>query len=204
MSLQATTISKNEISALNDIFGAASTYNFDFNQAIKDGDAVRRDINISFTAGSYSTAESIIEKLHDCKYRCLIRNISINTSSGEGISSGSVSVSMTVTFLRRCTMQIPQMDWKRIKMRGQLHQKLNNENGFTLAETLVALAISIILLAITMVGILQYYKNMKLTEMDTTAKEIFIAAQNHFDAGRCVRRVKDGIGKMPLTLQRPL
>lgn len=89
---------KNEISALNDIFGAASTYNFDFNQAIKDGDAVRRDINISFTAGSYSTAEAIIEKLHDCKYRCLIRNISINTSSGEGISSGSVSVSMTVTF----------------------------------------------------------------------------------------------------------
>ena len=43
----------------------------------------------------------------------------------------------------------------------------------------MALAISIILLAITMVGILQYYKNMKLTEMDTTAKEIFIAAQNH-------------------------
>lgn len=89
---------KNEISALNDIFAAASTYNFDFNQAMKDGDAVRRDINISFTAGSYSTAERIIEKLHDCKYRCLIRNISINTSSGEGISSGSVGVSMTVTF----------------------------------------------------------------------------------------------------------
>lgn len=89
---------KNEISALNDIFAAATTYNFDFNQAIKDGDAVRRDISISFTASSYNTAESIIEKLHDCKYRCLIRNISINTSSGEGISSGSVSVSMTVTF----------------------------------------------------------------------------------------------------------
>ena len=86
---------KNEISALNDIFAAASTYNFDFNQAMKDGDAVRRDINISFTAGSYSTAERIIEKLHDCKYRCLIRSISINTSSGEGISSGSVGVSMT-------------------------------------------------------------------------------------------------------------
>ena len=89
---------KNEISALNDIFSAASTYNFDFNQAIKDGDAVRRDISVSFTAGSYSTAESIIAKLHDCKYRCLIRNISINTSSGEGIGSGEVSVSLTVTF----------------------------------------------------------------------------------------------------------
>ncbi|SCJ72242.1 Uncharacterised protein [uncultured Eubacterium sp.] len=89
---------KNEISALNDIFSAASTYNFDFSQAIKDGDAVRRDISVSFTAGSYNTTESIIAKLHGCKYRCLIRNISINTSSGEGISSGEVSVSMTVTF----------------------------------------------------------------------------------------------------------
>lgn len=79
-------------------------------------------------------------------------------------------------------------------MRGQLHQKLNNENGFTLAETLVALAISIILLAITMVGILQYYKNMKLTEMDTTAKEIFIAAQNHLtqaDASGELKRYRE-------------
>lgn len=67
-------------------------------------------------------------------------------------------------------------------MRGKLQRKLNNKSGFTLAETLVALAISIILLAITMVGILQYYKNMKLTEMDMTAKEIFIAAQNHLTA----------------------
>ena len=82
-------------------------------------------------------------------------------------------------------------------MRGQLHQKLNNENGFTLAETLVALAISIILLAITMVGILQYYKNMKLTEMDTTAKEIFIAAQNHLTqadaSGELKRYRKDAL-----------
>ena len=89
------------------------------------------------------------------------------------------------------------MDWKRIKMRGQLHQKLHNENGFTLAETLVALAISIILLAITMVGILQYYKNMKLTEMDTTAKEIFIAAQNHLTqadaSGELKRYRKDAL-----------
>lgn len=67
-------------------------------------------------------------------------------------------------------------------MRGRLQRKLNNKSGFTLAETLVALAISIILLAITMVGILHYYKNMKLTEMDNTAKEIFIAAQNHLTA----------------------
>ena len=86
------------IGELNDIFAAASTYNFNFNQAMKEGDAVRRDVNISFTAGTYSGAESIIEKLADCRYRCLIRDISISTGSEGGIGSGSVSVSMTATF----------------------------------------------------------------------------------------------------------
>lgn len=86
------------------------------------------------------------------------------------------------------------MDWKRAKMRGKLHQKLNNESGFTLAETLVALAISAVLLAITIVGIIQYSRNMKLTEMDTTAKAIFIAAQNHLtqaDASGELKRYRE-------------
>lgn len=79
-------------------------------------------------------------------------------------------------------------------MRGTLQRKLNNESGFTLAETLVALAISTILLAITMVGIIQYSKNMKLTEMDAAAKDIFIAAQNHLtqaDASGELKRYRE-------------
>ena len=87
----------NEISALNDIFAAASTFNFDFSEPVKDGDAVRRNIDITFSAGSYSTAESIISSLYSCKYRCLIRTVNI-TSAGGSVGSGSVSGTVKVTF----------------------------------------------------------------------------------------------------------
>ena len=57
--------------------------------------------------------------------------------------------------------------------------KFNNKKGFTLAELLAVLAITVILLAIGMVAILHYSNVLKLTEMDNNSKEIFIAAQNH-------------------------
>lgn len=57
--------------------------------------------------------------------------------------------------------------------------KFNNKKGFTLAELLGTLAITVILLAIGMVAILHYSNVLKLTEMDNNSKEIFIAAQNH-------------------------
>lgn len=89
---------KNELNELNDIFSAANAYNLEFAVPIKEGSYVRRDIHITFTAGSYKSAEAIIQKLHDCKYRCLIQNLSINNGSGIGIQTGSVSANMTVTF----------------------------------------------------------------------------------------------------------
>lgn len=64
-------------------------------------------------------------------------------------------------------------------MKRPLSQKLKSSKGFTLAETLVALALMVILLAISLLGIVSYVKNMKLTEMDSTAREVFLAAQNH-------------------------
>ena len=72
---------KNEIKALNDVFAGAQTFNMNFSEATKDGDAVRRNIDISFTAGSYTAAENILKKLYNCKYRCLIRTINITSSS---------------------------------------------------------------------------------------------------------------------------
>jgi len=57
--------------------------------------------------------------------------------------------------------------------------KFNNKRGFTLAELLIVLAVTTILLAITMVGLLHYANVLKLTEMDNSAKEMFISAQNH-------------------------
>ncbi|WP_194610270.1 type II secretion system protein [Clostridium vitabionis] len=59
-----------------------------------------------------------------------------------------------------------------------------NHSGFTLAEVLVVIAIIGILCAFGFTGIAQYQRNLKLTEMDDTAREIFAAAQNHLTEAR--------------------
>ena len=59
-----------------------------------------------------------------------------------------------------------------------------NKKGFTLAEVLVTVAIIIILAGVTFVSVVQYQKNIRLMEMDGTAKEIFIAAQNHLSVAK--------------------
>lgn len=85
---------KSTIRELNDIFDGAQEYHFEFGKAVRDGDAVRRDISITFSASSYAGAEAIIQKLHDCKYRCLIRTLSISSGS----ETGGVNASLQVTF----------------------------------------------------------------------------------------------------------
>ena len=59
-----------------------------------------------------------------------------------------------------------------------------NRKGFTLAEVLVTVAIILILAGVTFVSVAQYQKNLRLMEMDGTAKEIFIAAQNHLSVAK--------------------
>ena len=48
-----------------------------------------------------------------------------------------------------------------------------------MAETLVVVAIVTILAAFAFVNVLTYQRRLKLVEMDDTAKEIFLAAQDH-------------------------
>lgn len=54
-----------------------------------------------------------------------------------------------------------------------------NRNGFTLAELLVVIAILMILAGVSFVAVNRYIRNLHVLEMDNTAKEIFIVAQNH-------------------------
>ena len=63
-------------------------------------------------------------------------------------------------------------------------KKRLNRKGFTLAEVLVTVAILLILAGVTFVSVVQYQKNLRLMEMDGTAKEIFIAAQNHLSVAQ--------------------
>ena len=59
-----------------------------------------------------------------------------------------------------------------------------NRAGFTLAELLLAIAILVILFGIVFVAVTAYIKNLRLNEMNWTAKEIFIASQNQLSKAK--------------------
>ena len=59
-----------------------------------------------------------------------------------------------------------------------------NSNGFTMAEMLITVAIIVILCGFGFVAVIAHQRNLKRMEMDETAQEIFIAAQNHLTAAR--------------------
>lgn len=52
-------------------------------------------------------------------------------------------------------------------------------SGFTMAELLTAVAILIVLLGVAFVSLIQHQISLKQMELDSTAKEIYVAAQNH-------------------------
>lgn len=90
---------KQLIKELNNIIGGTSTYNISFEDPVKEGNVVRRNASISFSTTGFDSARQTIKAVHDCKYRCLIRELSLTSGSNStGVTSGSVSVNMSVTF----------------------------------------------------------------------------------------------------------
>ncbi len=58
-------------------------------------------------------------------------------------------------------------------------KKLRRSGAFSLLEALIAVALIGILSAVSFIAVIRYQRNMQLLKMDATAKEMFIAAQNH-------------------------
>lgn len=64
-----------------------------------------------------------------------------------------------------------------------MNVKKNRHNaGFTMVELLTVVAILVILMGVSAVAVIRYQRNLHLKEMDSIAKEIFVAAQNHLSA----------------------
>lgn len=57
--------------------------------------------------------------------------------------------------------------------------------GFTMAEVLIAVGILAVLLAVAVPGVLTLRRSLKMTELDGSARAIFLAAQNRLTALRC-------------------
>ena len=63
-------------------------------------------------------------------------------------------------------------------MRSRLLGKLKQNKAFTLMEMMIAVAIVVVLLGISIVSITNWTKSMKMTELDNYAKTVYLEAQN--------------------------
>ena len=90
--------SKKEIAFLNDLLAPAETYKLTFANVTRDGDQIRRGVTVTFTTDEYDTAASILKKLDNCEYRCLINSISMTPRTYYYLYNGTISVTVNCTF----------------------------------------------------------------------------------------------------------
>ena len=69
-------------------------------------------------------------------------------------------------------------------MEYRSYTKKHRSGAFTLAEFLVVIAITLILAGVSFVAAIRYQSNLRRMEMDRTAKEIFLAAQNNLSLAK--------------------
>ena len=71
--------SKAELSLLNGVLESANDYAVTFSGVTRDGDQIRRNFSLQFTARDFDAVKEIIDKLTKSEYRCLIGNIHYTT-----------------------------------------------------------------------------------------------------------------------------
>ena len=69
-------------------------------------------------------------------------------------------------------------------MERTTYMQKKRKGGFTLAEFLVVIAITTILAGVSFVAAIRYQSSLRRMEMDRTAKEIFLAAQNNLSLAK--------------------
>jgi len=90
---------------LYSILSATQDYSLTFNDPSVQGDGtVRRNISMNFTCPSYEEAKTVLRKLADSRWRCLIGNVSFSTT-GESLYDGAVSISTTLTFFESTKLE---------------------------------------------------------------------------------------------------
>ncbi len=88
---------KAELSLLNNALSNAREYSIAFEDVTRDGDQIRRNFSLEFTADSFDAAKAILMRLTASEYRCLIGDVEY-TQSRDGAAVGSVELSATATF----------------------------------------------------------------------------------------------------------
>ena len=90
--------SKPEIALLNDILRGTPDYTISFADVTRDGDQIRRNFTMTFTADSYARIQRIVKQLSESPYRCLIGDLKISVTRGKTMEEGPINVNATATF----------------------------------------------------------------------------------------------------------
>ena len=90
--------SKAEIALLNDILRGTPDYTISFADVTRDGDQIRRNFTLTFTADSYARIQRIVKQLSESPYRCLVGDLKIGVGRGGTMKEGPISVNATATF----------------------------------------------------------------------------------------------------------
>lgn len=88
--------SKEELALLNDALRSANAYAVTFDDVTREGNQIRRNFSLQFSAPNYETAKAILSQIAISPYRCLIGDMTGTTGSRN--NSSVLTVSATATF----------------------------------------------------------------------------------------------------------
>ncbi len=90
---------KQELDFLHTTLSETIDYYVNFTDLTLEGDQIRRDFGLQFTATDYEQAENIIKTLEESEIRCLVANVYITPKeNGTDLLDGNVVVSLSGTF----------------------------------------------------------------------------------------------------------
>lgn len=82
---------------LSDILGSM-TYSATLANMTRNGDQIRRIVQLQFTAPSYADMEEVLSRLSKSPYRCLIENVSCTSFTDRYTDTEAYNVNLTATF----------------------------------------------------------------------------------------------------------
>lgn len=95
---------KKELDALNQTFGQAYEFHFQFSEPEEDGNTLRRNMAVSFAADNYDHAVEMMRQLQEGPYRMMIHDVTISSDSltdanyAANIKTGRVTVAFSLTY----------------------------------------------------------------------------------------------------------
>lgn len=80
---------------LDSILALTKEYKLSFSTSDGSRSIIRRSISMTFTAGSYQDAKTVLQRVHDSGFRCMLENVNLSLAEG---TEGPVTVSGTIVF----------------------------------------------------------------------------------------------------------